>query len=129
MFHFAVPVQRTETDILHFLCSVFHARLIRNYVNHTMWKETRIEAYILYFFINKIKDFYIYTTERTKEVPNKRSKTGEKKIRIFYYGNLINVLTQSSLGLREQHQRQHPGKESGGAGQDCIRSWIKPEIE
>ena len=82
-FILSFPVQRTENDILHFLCSVFHARLIRNYVNHAMWKETRIATYILYFFINKIKDFYIYTTERTKEVPNKRSKAGEKKNQNF----------------------------------------------
>ena len=88
-FILSFPVQRTETDILHFLCSVFHARLIRNYVNHAMWKETRIATYILYFLLIKLKIFI-----STPQNAQKRFQTRgpglekEKKSKFFTMGIL-----------------------------------------
>ena len=81
-FILSFPVQRTETDILHLLCSVFHARLIRNYVNHTMWKETRIATYILYFLLIKLKIF-ISTPQNAQKRFQTRGPKLEKRNQNF----------------------------------------------
>ena len=83
MFHFVVSSSKNRNwhiafFVLSFSCSTYSKLCKSRYVK----RNQNCNLHII-FFINKIKDFYIYTTERTKEVPNKRSKAGEKKNQNF----------------------------------------------
>ena len=88
MFHFVVSSSKNRKwhiafFVLSFSCSTYSKLCKSRYVK----RNQNCNLHII-FFINKIKDFYIYTTERTKEVPNKRSKAGKKKSEFFTMGIL-----------------------------------------